>query len=255
MAEALLALDDVRAGYGDAVVLDGITLAVAEGGSLALLGRNGVGKTTLLLTIMGFTRVSRGAVVWRGRDITRLAPHWRARHRLGWVAQERDIFPSLSVEENLVVAARPGRWDLAAVYKLFPRLNERRASRGNHLSGGEQQMLAIARALMTNPALLLLDEPLEGLAPIIVEELTAAIRRMTADQGTAFVLVEQHAEVALALTDEALVLERGSIVHRARSQDLLRDQAMLDRLIGLRLTEATGAAGEAVSGIDSSRAG
>jgi branched-chain amino acid transport system ATP-binding protein len=239
MAEALLALADVRAGYGDAVVLDGITLAVAEGGSLALLGRNGVGKTTLLLTIMGFTRVIRGAVVWRGRDITRLAPHWRARHGLGWVAQERDIFPSLSVEENLVVAARPGRWDLAAVYKLFPRLNERRASRGNHLSGGEQQMLAIARALMTNPALLLLDEPLEGLAPIIVEELTAAIRRMTADQGTAFVLVEQHAEVALALTDDAVVLERGSIVHRARSQDLLRDQAMLDRLIGLRLTESS----------------
>jgi branched-chain amino acid transport system ATP-binding protein len=239
MTEALLALADVRAGYGDAVVLDGITLAVAEGGSLALLGRNGVGKTTLLLTIMGFTRVIRGAVVWRGRDITRMAPHWRARHGLGWVAQERDIFPSLSVEENLVVAARPGRWDLAAVYKLFPRLNERRASRGNHLSGGEQQMLAIARALMTNPALLLLDEPLEGLAPIIVEELTAAIRRMTADQGTAFVLVEQHAEVALALTDDAVVLERGSIVHRARSQDLLRDQAMLDRLIGLRLTESS----------------
>jgi branched-chain amino acid transport system ATP-binding protein len=239
MAEPLLALADVRAGYGDAVVLDGITLAVAEGGSLALLGRNGVGKTTLLLTIMGFTRVSRGAVVWRGRDVTRLAPHWRARHGLGWVAQERDIFPSLSVEENLLVAARPGRWELAAVYKLFPRLNERRASRGNHLSGGEQQMLAIARALMTNPALLLLDEPLEGLAPIIVDELTAAIRRMTADQGTAFVLVEQHAEVALALTDDAVVLERGSIVHRARSQDLLRDQAMLDRLIGLRLTESS----------------
>jgi branched-chain amino acid transport system ATP-binding protein len=238
MAEPLLALADVRAGYGDAVVLDGITLAVAEGGSLALLGRNGVGKTTLLLTIMGFTRVSRGAVVWRGRDVTRLAPHWRARHGLGWVAQERDIFPSLSVEENLLVAARPGRWELAAVYKLFPRLNERRASRGNHLSGGEQQMLAIARALMTNPALLLLDEPLEGLAPIIVEELTAAIRRMTADQGTAFVLVEQHAEVALALADDAIVLERGSIVHRARSQDLLQDHAMLDRLIGLRLTES-----------------
>jgi branched-chain amino acid transport system ATP-binding protein len=242
MAEPLLALADVRAGYGDAVVLDGITLAVAEGGSLALLGRNGVGKTTLLLTIMGFTRVSRGAVVWRGRDVTRLAPHWRARHGLGWVAQERDIFPSLSVEENLLVAARPGRWELAAVYKLFPRLNERRASRGNHLSGGEQQMLAIARALMTNPALLLLDEPLEGLAPIIVEELTAAIRRMTADQGTAFVLVEQHAEVALALADDAIVLERGSIVHRARSQDLLQDHAMLDRLIGLRLTESSAGA-------------
>jgi branched-chain amino acid transport system ATP-binding protein len=237
MAEALLALDDVRAGYGDAVVLDGITLGVPQGRSLAVLGRNGVGKSTLLLTIMGFTRISRGAVIWRGRDITRAAPHWRACNGLAWVAQEREIFPSLDVEENLMVASRPGRWDLEAVYRLFPRLNERRASRGNHLSGGEQQMLAIARALMTNPMLLLLDEPLEGLAPIIVEELTAAIRRMTADEGTAFVLVEQHAEVALSLTDEAIVLERGSIVHRARSQDLLKDEATLDRLIGLRLAE------------------
>jgi branched-chain amino acid transport system ATP-binding protein len=237
MAEALLALNDVRAGYGDAIVLDGITLDVAAGGSLAVLGRNGVGKSTLLLTIMGFTRVGRGAVVWRGRDITRLAPHWRARAGLGWVAQEREIFPSLSVEENLVVGSRPGRWDLKAVYGLFPRLNERRASAGNHLSGGEQQMLAIARALMTNPTLLLLDEPLEGLAPIIVEELAAAIRRMTADEGTAFILVEQHIEVALALTDDAVVLERGNIVHRARSQDLLKEQATLDRLIGLRLAE------------------
>ena len=237
MAEALLALNDVRAGYGDAIVLDGITLDVAAGGSLAVLGRNGVGKSTLLLTIMGFTRVGRGAVVWRGRDITRLAPHWRARPGLGWVAQERVIFPSLSVEENLVVGSRPGRWDLKAVYGLFPRLNERRASAGNHLSGGEQQMLAIARALMTNPTLLLLDEPLEGLAPIIVEELAAAIRRMTADEGTAFILVEQHTEVALSLTDDAVVLERGNIVHRARSRDLLKEQATLDRLIGLRLAE------------------
>ncbi|HEY6703986.1 MAG TPA: ABC transporter ATP-binding protein [Xanthobacteraceae bacterium] len=237
MAEPLLALDDLRAGYGDAVVLDGITLGVPQRRSLAVLGRNGVGKSTLLLTIMGFARVSRGAVIWRGRDITRAAPHWRARNGLAWVAQEREIFPSLSVEENLLVAARPGRWDLGAVYRLFPRLNERRASRGNHLSGGEQQMLAIARALMTNPMLLLLDEPLEGLAPIIVEELTAAIRRMTADEGTAFMLVEQHAELALSLTDEAIVLERGSIVHRARSQDLLKDEATLDRLIGLRLAE------------------
>jgi len=237
MAEPLLALNDVRAGYGDAVVLDGITLDVAAGGSLAVLGRNGVGKSTLLLTIMGFTRVGRGAVVWRGRDITRLAPHWRARAGLGWVAQEREIFPSLSVEENLVVGSRSGRWDLKAVYDLFPRLKERRASAGNHLSGGEQQMLAIARALMTNPTLLLLDEPLEGLAPIIVEELAAAIRRMTADEGTAFILVEQHTEVALSLTDDAIVLERGNIVHRARSQDLLKEQATLDRLIGLRLAE------------------
>jgi branched-chain amino acid transport system ATP-binding protein len=237
MADPLLALTDVRAGYGDAVVLDGIALEVPAGGSLALLGRNGVGKSTLLLTIMGFTRVSRGTIAWRGRDITRLAPHRRARDGIGWVAQEREIFPSLSVEENLLVASRPGRWDLAAVYDLFPRLNERRGSRGNHLSGGEQQMLATARALMTNPALLLLDEPLEGLAPIIVEELTAAIRRLTADEGTAFILVEQHAEVALSLTTDAIVLERGAIVHRARSEDLLKDHATLDRLIGLRLAE------------------
>jgi branched-chain amino acid transport system ATP-binding protein len=235
MAEILLALDQVRAGYGDAVVLDDISLRVSEGGSLALLGRNGVGKTTLLLTIMGFTHVVRGSVAWRGRDITRVPPFRRARDGIGWVAQEREIFPSLSVEENLTVAARPGRWTLAAVYGLFPRLEERRASRGNHLSGGEQQMLAIARALMTNPALLLLDEPLEGLAPIIVEELTAAIRRMAVDEGTALVLVEQHAEVALSLTQDAVVLERGAIAHRARSQELLKDHAALERLIALRL--------------------
>src|SRR5882757_7532053 len=237
MAEPLLALDGVRAGYGDAVVLDGLAFELPDGGSLALLGRNGVGKSTLLLTIMGFTRVSRGSIAWRGRDITAVAPHRRARDGIGWVAQEREIFPSLSVEENLTVAARPGRWDRAAVYGLFPRLNERRANAGNHLSGGEQQMLAIARALMTNPALLLLDEPLEGLAPIIAEEMAAAIRRMTADEGTAFILVEQHAEVALSLTSDAIVLERGAIVHRARSQDLLADQATLDRLIGLRLAD------------------
>jgi branched-chain amino acid transport system ATP-binding protein len=235
MAEPLLALEDVRAGYGDAVVLDGISFDVAEHGSLAVLGRNGVGKSTLLLTIMGYTQLARGRIAWRGRDITREAPHRRALDGLGWVAQEREIFPSLSVEENLTVAARPGRWDLMAVYGLFPRLNERRGSRGNHLSGGEQQMLAIARALMTNPALLLLDEPLEGLAPIIVEELVAAIRKMIADEGTAFILIEQHAEVALSLTADAIVLERGSIVHRARSADLLQDHATLDRLVGLRV--------------------
>jgi branched-chain amino acid transport system ATP-binding protein len=236
MAEPLLALKDIRAGYGDAVVLDGISFEVPEQGSLAVLGRNGVGKSTLLLTIMGYTNVSRGTIAWRGQDITQLPPHRRALDGLGWVAQEREIFPSLSVEENLTVASRPGRWDLKAVYELFPRLNERRLSRGNHLSGGEQQMLATARALMTNPALLLLDEPLEGLAPIIIEELTAAIRRMIADQGTAFILIEQHAEVALSLTKDAIVIERGTIVHRARSADLLEDHATLDRLVGLRVS-------------------
>ena len=238
MAETLLELEDVRAGYGDSIVLDGITLKIAEGGSLAVLGRNGVGKTTLLLTIMGFTRLVSGAIRWRGRDLGRIAPHRRARLGIGWVAQEREIFPSLTVEENLTVAARAGRWDIAAVYRLFPRLAERRRNMGNHLSGGEQQMLAIARALTTNPALLLLDEPLEGLAPIIVEELAGAIAGMTAEQGTAVLLVEQHTEVALSLSDEAVVIERGTIALRGASQTLRADQVSLDRLIGLNLTAA-----------------
>ena len=242
MPEPLLALADVRAGYGEAVVLDGISFELADGASLAVLGRNGVGKTTLLLTIMGYTSVTRGGIKWRGRDLMRLAPHRRARTGIGWVAQEREIFSSLTVEENLTVAARPGRWDLRAVYDLFPRLAERRGSAGNHLSGGEQQMLAIARALMTNPALLLLDEPLEGLAPIIVDELTAAIARMTADQGTAFILVEQHTEIALSLARDAIVLERGNIVHRASASELRNDHATLERLIGLRLAEGAEAA-------------
>ena len=237
MAEPLLVLEDLRAGYGESVVLDGISLAVAEGGSLAILGRNGVGKSTLLLTIMGYTNVVRGKVVWRGSDITRLAPHRRARAGIGWCAQEREIFPSLTVEENLTVAAQSGRWSLKAVYDLFPRLAERRGNMGNQLSGGEQQMLAIARALMTNPALLLLDEPLEGLAPIIVEELSSAIARMMKDEGTAVILVEQHAEIALSLTTEAIVIERGAIAHRARSAGLLNDATALDRYIGLRIAE------------------
>jgi branched-chain amino acid transport system ATP-binding protein len=235
MAEPLLVLDDVRAGYGESIVLEGVSLEVPEQGSLAVLGRNGVGKSTLLLTIMGYTNLARGRIIWRGEDITVRPPHRRARAGLGWVAQEREIFPSLTVAENLTVAARAGRWDLTAVYGLFPRLAERRANMGNQLSGGEQQMLAIARALMTNPALLLLDEPLEGLAPIIVEELTAAIARMTADEGTAVILIEQHADVVLSLTRDAVVMERGIIVHRARSRDLLDDAVTLDRLVGLRV--------------------
>ncbi len=235
MADALLSLSGIRAGYGDAVVLNDVAIEIAEKGSLAVLGRNGVGKSTLLLTIMGFTRMTRGQIHWRGGDITRLPPFKRARGGIGWVAQEREIFPSLTVAENLTVTARPGHWNIERIYQLLPRLNERRGNKGNQLSGGEQQMLALARALMTNPSLLLLDEPFEGLAPIIVEELAAAIRKMLAEQGTAFILVEQHAEMALGLTENAIVLERGSVAHRAPSAELRKDQATLDRLIGLKV--------------------
>ncbi len=238
MSDPLIKLDDIRAGYGSAVVLDNVSFELPERGSLAVLGRNGVGKSTLLLTIMGYTRVGRGSIRWRGNYITQLAPHRRAQAGIGWVAQEREIFSTLTVEENLTVAARNGRWDLPAVYDLFPRLAERRRNLGNQLSGGEQQMLAIARALMTNPALLLLDEPLEGLAPIVVEELAAAIKRMTSEQSNAFILVEQHVEVALPLTQSAIVLERGRIVHAGSSAALLADHATLDRLVGLRLAKA-----------------
>ena len=237
MTEPLFALDDVRAGYGSAIVLDGVSLTLPERGGLAVLGRNGVGKSTLLLTIMGYTQVGRGRILWRGEDITRRAPHRRALAGIGWVAQEREIFASLSVEENLTVAAREGRWNLEAVYDLFPRLAERRRNLGNQLSGGEQQMLAIGRALALNPRVMLLDEPLEGLAPIVVEELAAAIRRMTKEGSNAFILVEQHAEIALSLTQDALVLERGRVVHSGASASLLADHAALDRLVGLRLAE------------------
>jgi branched-chain amino acid transport system ATP-binding protein len=229
----LLELRGVRAGYGDAVVLDDISLEIPKDGSVAVLGRNGVGKSTLLLTIMGYTNVHLGQIFFNGTDITALAPHQRARLGLGWVAQEREIFASLTLEENLTVAARPGRWGLAAVYELFPRLGERRAHMGNQLSGGEQQMLAIARALMTNPALLLLDEPLEGLAPIIVEELAVSLKNL---DGIAMILVEQHTEIALSLTEDAVVIERGRIVHRARAAELARDPAMAERVLGLNVS-------------------
>ena len=231
----MLELREVRAGYGEAIVLDGISLAVDQGGSLALLGRNGVGKSTLLMTIMGYTRLHRGAISFQGEDISRQAPHQRARRGIGWVAQEREIFPSLTLEENLLVAARPGRWQLERVYALFPRLKERRANLGNQLSGGEQQMLAIARALMTNPALLLLDEPLEGLAPIIVEELVAALRNV---EGMAMMLVEQHAEIALSLTEQTVVIERGRIAHAGASAELLRNERLLERYVGVQATES-----------------
>ena len=219
----LLEATGLTAGYGDAVVLEDVTLHLAEGESLAVLGRNGVGKTTLMLTLMGLTRQRAGTVLWDGVDISRMATSERSRAGLGWVPQERDIFPSLTVEENLRVAARPGRVDLAAVYTLFPRLRERRRNMGDKLSGGEQQMLAIGRTLMTNPRLLLLDEPWEGLAPVIVDELEDTLAQLRTGFGFAIVIVEQHAEDALRLSDRAIVLDRGHVVLADSSAALLAD--------------------------------
>ena len=232
MAE-LLAVEGLTAGYGDAIVLEDVALKLDEGDSLALLGRNGMGKTTLLVTLMGLTRMRKGSLRWRGSDLAALATHRRSRSGIGWVPQERYMFASLTVEEHLTAVARPGPWNVARIYKTFPRLEERRANFGNQLSGGEQQMLAIARALMVNPALLLLDEPMEGLAPIIVQELMTVIRELVATGGMAVVIVEQHAKLALELTRRAIVLERGRVVHRAASESLLRDPDTLHRLVAV----------------------
>lgn len=231
----MLSLENVVAGYGKAKVLDGCALSLNDGESLAVLGRNGVGKSTLLMTLMGHTRLHSGAIRWMGQDLASIPLHRRAGIGLGWVPQEREIFASLTVEENLSVTALPGKWDLARIYGLFPRLKERRCNWGNELSGGELQMLAIGRALMLNPKLLLLDEPLEGLAPVIVEQLCEAIGRMVKEEGQALVLVEQRAEQALQLTHRCIVLERGRVVHGADSQDQLRNMAMLDKWVGVRL--------------------
>jgi len=229
----LLRMEGVSAGYGDALVLDGIDLTLSAGDSLALLGRNGVGKTTLLATLMGFTRLRGGRLHWQGRDLARMAPHRRAQGGIGWVPQERWVFPSLTVAEHLSAVARPGPWDIPRVFQVFPRLEERRKNLGNQLSGGEQQMLAIARALMVNPSLLLLDEPMEGLAPIIVQELRRVIAGLIADSGMAVIVVEQHARLALAMTLRAMVLDRGRVVHAGESAALLADRALLDRLVSV----------------------
>src|SRR5512142_996382 len=226
-----LRLAQVRAGYGPTVVLEGIEFNLPERGSLAVLGRNGVGKTTLLATIMGHTTFHSGIVEYQGRSIARLPIYERARLGIGYVPQTRDVFPSLSVEENLRVALRGGRWTLPRVYELFPRLAERRRHMGNQISGGEQQMLAIGRALMSAPSLLLLDEPLEGLAPMIADLLLKVVRRLIEEEALAVILVEQSAKLALRVTEEALVLSRGRIIHRGKSEQLLADPARLAHLI------------------------
>ncbi|OVZ64845.1 ABC transporter ATP-binding protein [Pigmentiphaga sp. NML080357] len=228
-----LQIENLTAGYNDAVVLNNLTVAVERGQSLAILGRNGVGKTTLLETLMGNTTVKRGSIRWLGEDITRLRSADRARRGIGWVPQEREVFPSLTVRENLEVIARGTHWTLDRVYGLFPRLRERAGNYGGQLSGGEQQMLAIGRALMTNPQLLLLDEPMEGLAPIIVEELSEAVRRMCAEEGLTAIIVEQHPVLALSMSQHAIVLERGVVSYAGASAELAADAERLDQLLGV----------------------
>ncbi|WP_159011048.1 ABC transporter ATP-binding protein [Bradyrhizobium sp. S69] len=228
-----LAIEGLRAGYGEAVVLPGLSLRLAEGQVLALLGRNGTGKTTLINSIVGVTRRFGGTIAVGGRDITPLRPDQRARAGIGWVPQERNIFRSLTVEENMTAVAQPGHWTVAKVYEMFPRLEERRGNFGNQLSGGEQQMLAIGRALTLNPKVLLLDEPTEGLAPIIVDELLKALGTITRSGGICSIIVEQNAQKILNLADRAVILERGAIVHDADSRALKADPAALERHLGV----------------------
>lgn len=232
MAE-LLRLEAVTAGYGAAVVIDAISFALEAGRALALLGRNGSGKTTLIKTLAGLTRQPGGRILLNGRDINRMRPDQRVAAGIGWVPQERNIFRSLTVEENLTAVARPGHWTPARVYAQFPRLAERHRNQGDQLSGGEQQMLAIGRALVLNPRLLLLDEPLEGLAPLIAAELLAAIRHIVSEQGMSAMIVEQHARQVLGMTDSALVLERGRIVLSGDSAAIGADPARLDRYLAV----------------------
>ena len=232
MAE-LLRVEGLRAGYGQAVVVQGVDFTLAEGQSLALLGRNGTGKTTLLNSLVGVTRRHGGRIVLGGRDITALPPHARTAAGIGWVPQERNIFRSLTVAENLTAVARPGPWTPERVYAMFPRLEERKRNMGNQLSGGEQQMLAVARALVLNPRLLLLDEPLEGLAPIIVQELLRSIARVVRDEGVSAIIVEQNPRLILPITSRAVVLDRGAIVHEGDSNELLADRERLDRWLAV----------------------
>ncbi len=239
MAE-LLRVENLSAGYGEAVVLNGINLSLGEGQTLALLGRNGTGKTTLINTLAGATRQHGGSITLGGTTLHKLPSHERAAAGIGWVPQERNIFKSLTVDENLTAVARPSRsgskspqWTPARVYEMFPRLAERKYNLGTQLSGGEQQMLAVGRALVLNPSILLLDEPLEGLAPIIVQELLRAIRRITQSEGLAAIIVEQHPQAILAISDTAAVLDRGTVVHTDTAENLLAQPEVLDRLLGV----------------------
>jgi branched-chain amino acid transport system ATP-binding protein len=229
----LLTVDKVSAGYGEAVVLNDISFALGEGQTLALLGRNGTGKTTLINTLAGATRQHAGSITLGGVALHKLPSHQRAAAGIGWVPQERNIFKSLTVHENLTAVQRPGRWTPERVYEMFPRLAERKTNLGTQLSGGEQQMLAVGRALVVNPRLLLLDEPLEGLAPIIVNELLRAISRITRSEGLSAIIVEQHPQAILAISDQAIVLDHGTVVHADSATALRAAPELLDRLLGV----------------------
>jgi branched-chain amino acid transport system ATP-binding protein len=231
---ALLQVESLYAGYGDSIIIEDVGFSLEAGKSLALLGRNGVGKSTLFRTLLGHARQRGGSIRLNGRDISAATPYARVWKGLGWVPQGRLVFRSLTVAEHLAIADRKGSWTLQRIYELFPRLKERQRNLGGQLSGGEQQMLAIARALMTNPTLLLLDEPLEGLAPIIVKEVGECIRRLVEHEGQAIILVEQRVKFALRLMESALVLDRGRVAYRGSSSELLKDVSKLDELIGLR---------------------
>jgi branched-chain amino acid transport system ATP-binding protein len=233
VVERAIELDNIRAGYGETVVLEDIRLALGASETVSVIGRNGVGKTTLLATIMGHTSLHGGRISMHGKDISGLATYRRVTAGLGYVPQEREIFPSLTLRENLEVSARPGQWTVATVFELFPRLAERVENRGNQLSGGEQQMLAIGRALIGNPTVLLMDEPSEGLAPVIVEELARAVKRLTQASGLATVLVEQNSRLALDIAPRALVMDRGRIVYDGPSDTLRNDPAKLEQFIGV----------------------
>jgi branched-chain amino acid transport system ATP-binding protein len=234
MAEPLLEVEGLAAGWGEGTVLEGVSFVLGEGEALALLGRNGAGKTTLICALMGIARQRGGRLRLGGVPLDRLPPERRAALGLGWVPQERNVFRSLTVEENLLAAARPGRWDLAAAYRMFPRLRERRANLGRDLSGGEQQMLALARALSINPRLLLLDEPLEGLAPVIVQELLDTMRRLVREEGMSAIIVEHHAHLVLPITDRAVVLDRGRVAVNCASSALIGNGELLERHLGLQ---------------------
>ena len=229
----LLSIESLRSGYGEAVVLNGVSLSLNQGETLALLGRNGTGKTTLINTLAGATQHHGGSIILGGIALHRLSAHQRAGAGIGWVPQERNIFNSLTVDENLTAVARPGAWNPARVYSMFPRLAERKGNMGTQLSGGEQQMLAVGRALVLNPKVLLLDEPLEGLAPIIVEELLAAIARITREEGLSAILVEQHPQAILKISHTAVVLDQGRVVHSGTAAELLARPDTLNQLLGV----------------------